>query len=235
MTLMLPICVYHTLFSVFVCVCVCEYVCMYSIHMDRCVYLHKYTSKKKHIIMAIMYYDAFKCLKTICSWIIYQQFLTDSVIWVTIFAFFKKYTQLCSHSSSIHKTLLSLCGHQQKALDCWWGGLTLQLPACTGRPEEWLELRWAEKCSLARLQNRWEGRKGKVRGGLGEGVSAGRESTVNLIHKVDGLWRKWCRNDIKKKKRIEAEASLCTAVCAVVRWGLFTLTQLTCELILPAG
>lgn len=34
------------------------------------------------------------------------------------------------------------------------------------------------------------GRGPKVRGGLGEGDSAGRESRVNLIHKVEGLRRK---------------------------------------------
>lgn len=150
--------------------------------------------------------------------------------------FFKRYTQLWSHGSSIHKTLVSLCGHQQKALDCCWGGLTLQLPACTGRPEEWLELRWAEKCSLARLQNRWEGTKGKVREGLEEGVSAWRESTVHWIHKVEGFVEKVVYKWLKKKEnRTEAKASLCTAVCVAVRWGLFTLTKLTCELILPAG
>lgn len=160
------------------------------------------------------------------------------MIWVIFFFyFFIKCTQPWSHGRSIYKTLVSLCGHQQKGLDCWWGGLTLQLPACTGRPEEWLELRWDEKCSLARLQNRWEGTKGKVRGGLGEGVSAWRESTVNLIYKVEGFVEKVVYKWFKKKKEngTEAKASLCNAVCAVVRWGLFTLTKLTCELILPAG
>lgn len=115
-------------------------------------------------------------------------------IWGIFFYFFK-WTQLCSHGSCIQKTSVSLSGHQQKALDCWRGGLTVQLRACTGRSEEWLELRWAKKCSLVRFQKRWEGRKGKVRTGLGEGDRAGRE---NPIHKVDDLRANGCFNCEKK-------------------------------------
>lgn len=57
--------------------------------------------------------------------------------------------------------------------------------------------------------------KAKVRGGLGEGDSAWRESRVNLIHKVAGLRRKGCINNNKEKK-IEAKAPLCTVDCAAL-------------------
>lgn len=115
-------------------------------------------------------------------------------------------------AAAFTRPLVSLFGHQQKASDCWRGGLLLQLPACTGRSEEWLELRWAEKCSLARLQNRWEGTKGKVRGGLEEGDGAWRKSRVRVIHKEDGLGRKGCINDRKKKdwsKSFSVHCGLC--------------------------
>lgn len=59
----------------------------------------------------------------------------------------------------------SLSGHQQKPSDYWWGRLRVQLHACMGRSEEWLELRWAkhsEKCSLVRLQIRREVGGGQV-------------------------------------------------------------------------
>lgn len=57
--------------------------------------------------------------------------------------------------------LRSLCpAINKKPSDYWWGRLRVQLHACMGRSEEWLELRWAkhsEKCSLVRLQIRREG------------------------------------------------------------------------------
>lgn len=64
---------------------------------------------------------------------------------------------MCSYCSSIFRTKESLCGHQQKALYYWWGGLRVQLQTCLGRSVEWLEPWWAkqaEKCSLVRLQIR---------------------------------------------------------------------------------
>lgn len=154
-------------------------------------------------------------------------------MWVIFFTF--KNRLKSALTAAAFARLWFLCLVINKRLwNCWWGGLTVQLHACTGRSEEWLELRWAEKCSLARLQNRWEGTKGKVRGGLGEGDSACRESRVNLIHKVDGLEERGVVMN-KKMERIEGKASLCAVGCVAVRWGLFTLTHLTCELILPAG
>lgn len=159
--------------------------------------------------MPVLKYVAFKSLNAIDSRLFYHQFL---VKWVIFFFFnFFSWTQLYSHGS--RKTLVSLSGHQQKALDCWRGGLTVQWRACTGRSEEWLELWWAKKCSLVRFQKRWEGTKGKVRAGLGEGDGAWRGSRENLIHKVDDLRANGCFNRREKSCLLKKQPPLNLWLC----------------------
>lgn len=150
----------HSLF-LWMCVCTC---------VVGCIYINNH--KKNHMTPSNTF-DKICCIQ------MSQCYLQPGVlppvsceIRVIFLKNFFTWTQLCSHGSCSRKTLVSLSGHQQKALDCWRGGLTVQRRACTGRSEEWLELWWAKKCSLVRFQKRWEGTKGKVRAGLGEGDSA---------------------------------------------------------------
>lgn len=114
--------------------------------------------------MPLIKYVAFKCLNAIdslppVSCEIRMIFLKNFFTW----------TQVCSQGSCSRKTLVSLSGHQQKALDCWRGGLTVQRRACTGRSEEWLELWWAKKMQFGEISEKVGGneRQGEGRSGGG--------------------------------------------------------------------